>query len=95
MKILLINWQDPENPLAGGAERVTQAYLEALVERGHEAYWFANAFDGCKPEETLAGIHEGNFARYRIRPSEFEAWTAVWTASGNHSSETTDSSSHA
>ena len=25
-------------------------------------------------EETLAGIHEGNFARYRIRPSEFEAW---------------------
>lgn len=29
-------------------------------------------------EETLAGIHEGNFARYRIRPSEFEAWDAVW-----------------
>lgn len=31
-------------------------------------------------EETLAGIHEGNFARYRIRPSEFEAWKAVWGA---------------
>ena len=29
-------------------------------------------------EETLAGIHEGNFARYRIRPSEFEAWKADW-----------------
>lgn len=29
-------------------------------------------------EETLAGIHEGNFARYRVRPSEFEAWKAVW-----------------
>lgn len=29
-------------------------------------------------EETLAGIHEGNFARYRIRPSEFEAWRTVW-----------------
>lgn len=29
-------------------------------------------------EETLAGIHEGNFARYRVRPSEFEAWQAVW-----------------
>jgi hypothetical protein len=24
-------------------------------------------------EETLAGIHGGNFARYRVRPSEFEA----------------------
>ena len=29
-------------------------------------------------EETLAGIHEGNFARYRIRPSEFESWKAFW-----------------
>jgi len=30
-------------------------------------------------EETLASIHEGNFARYRIRPSEFESWKAYWT----------------
>jgi fido (protein-threonine AMPylation protein)/DNA-binding transcriptional ArsR family regulator len=29
-------------------------------------------------EESLAGIHEGNFARYRVRPSEFEAWRARW-----------------
>jgi Fic family protein len=29
-------------------------------------------------EETLAGIHEGNFARYRVRPSEFEAWKGAW-----------------
>lgn len=29
-------------------------------------------------EETLASIHEGNFARYRIRPSEYEAWKAAW-----------------
>ena len=29
-------------------------------------------------EETLAAIHEGNFARYRIRPSEYEAWKAAW-----------------
>ena len=29
-------------------------------------------------EENLSGLHEGNFARYRVRPSEFEAWLAVW-----------------
>lgn len=29
-------------------------------------------------EETLAGIHEGNFARYRVRPSEYESWKAAW-----------------
>lgn len=34
-------------------------------------------------EETLAGIHEGNFARYRIRPSEFELWQASWNEGGS------------
>jgi hypothetical protein len=29
-------------------------------------------------EAELIGLHEGNFARYRIRPSEFAAWRQVW-----------------
>ena len=29
-------------------------------------------------ETELLGLHEGNFARYKIRPSEFAAWKAVW-----------------
>lgn len=29
-------------------------------------------------EAELIGLHEGNFARYRIRPSEFTAWQQVW-----------------
>lgn len=32
-------------------------------------------------EETLLGLHEGNFARYRLRPSEFEEWATVWNPS--------------
>src|SRR5687767_11923110 len=52
----MLNWRDPENPLSGGAERVTQGYLRALVERGHEVFWFANAFDGCAPTTTIDGI---------------------------------------
>lgn len=31
-------------------------------------------------EAELLGLHEGNFARYRIRPSEFAAWQKVWQA---------------
>src|SRR3984885_14480293 len=31
-------------------------------------------------EAELIGLHEGNFARYRIRPSEFTAWHQVWEA---------------
>jgi len=30
-------------------------------------------------ENDLLGLHEGNFARYRITPTEFEAWQQVWT----------------
>lgn len=29
-------------------------------------------------ETELLGLHEGNFARYHVRPSEFEAWRQVW-----------------
>jgi len=29
-------------------------------------------------ETELAGLHEGNFARYQIRPSEFAVWREVW-----------------
>ncbi len=31
-------------------------------------------------ETELTSLHEGNFARYRIRPSEFAAWRQVWKA---------------
>ena len=31
-------------------------------------------------ERELLSLHEGNFARYRVRPSEFEAWQEVWTS---------------
>ena len=52
----MLNWRDPRNPLAGGAERVTLAYLKALVARGHEAYWFANDFPGAAREEMVEGV---------------------------------------
>ena len=29
-------------------------------------------------ERELLSLHEGNFARYRVRPSEFARWQAVW-----------------
>lgn len=30
-------------------------------------------------ETELLGLHEGNFARYQVRPSEFSAWRLVWS----------------
>lgn len=31
-------------------------------------------------ENELLGLHEGNFARYQIKPPEFRAWQKAWTA---------------
>ncbi len=56
MRFLMLNWRDPKNPNAGGAERVSQAYLVALVARGHEVFWFANDFAGAPREEVIQGI---------------------------------------
>jgi hypothetical protein len=29
-------------------------------------------------ETELLNLHQGNFARYRVRPSEFNQWKEVW-----------------
>jgi hypothetical protein len=31
-------------------------------------------------ENELLGLHEGNFARYPIRPTEFAAWQEIWSS---------------
>ncbi len=35
-------------------------------------------------ENELLALHEGNFARYQIRPAEFEAWRRVWNRAIDH-----------
>src|SRR3569833_2042033 len=53
----MLNWCDPKNPLTGGAERVTLAHLTALVERGHQVYWYTYDFPGGAREEVIDGVH--------------------------------------
>ena len=33
-------------------------------------------------ENEVLGLHEGNFARYRIKPSQFRAWQDAWNRPG-------------
>lgn len=56
MRFLMLNWRDPKNPQAGGAERVSKAYLAALAQRGHDVYWFANNYPGGIEREVIDGI---------------------------------------
>lgn len=54
---------------------------------GHIVAWAADRVDSVDRgrfieivEAELTGLHEGNFARYQVRPSEFAAWRRVWEA---------------
>ena len=51
----------------------------------HVAAWTAQHIDAADvarfvetAETELLGLHDGNYARYQIRPSEYQAWRAVW-----------------
>src|SRR5512138_2102381 len=56
MRFLMLNWRDPKNPISGGAERVSEAYLKGLAKRGHTVCWFAYHFPGAAREEDYGGI---------------------------------------
>lgn len=34
-------------------------------------------------ESELLGLHEGNFARYRIRSAEYRTWRVVWSGAAS------------
>lgn len=56
MKILLLNWRDPQNPKSGGAEIVTLEHVKAWVKAGHSIDWLTTKFLRSKNEETKDGI---------------------------------------
>lgn len=56
MNILLLNWRDPKNPRAGGAEYVTMKHAMSWVAAGHAVTWLATSFPGGKNTEIINGV---------------------------------------
>ena len=56
MKILVLNWQDRENPQAGGAEVHLHEIFRRLVAWGHSVTLLCSAWPGCERRVTLDGI---------------------------------------
>lgn len=61
MNILVINWQDWNNPFAGGAEVYLYEIFSRLIKRGHRVTLLASRAQGQSYHETLDG-----FEVYRI-----------------------------
>ena len=56
MRILIFNWQDIKNPLAGGAEVHLHEVFSRIVKMGHEVTLFCSSFKGAPDEEIINGI---------------------------------------
>ena len=56
MRILLVNWQDRDNPLAGGAEIHLHEIFGRLAARGHEVTLFCGGWPGSPERATLDGL---------------------------------------
>jgi glycosyltransferase involved in cell wall biosynthesis len=54
--ILVVNWLDRENPLAGGAETHLHEVFGRLAGRGHEVTALVSGWAGCAPRATLDGL---------------------------------------
>ena len=56
LDILLVNWQDLENPLAGGAELHLFELFRRLVEQGHRVRLVCSGFAGAPAAATVQGL---------------------------------------
>ena len=56
LRILVVNWQDRENPRAGGAEAHLHEVFGRLARWGHEVTLLCSGFEGGPERATLDGI---------------------------------------
>ena len=56
MRILVVNWQDRENPQAGGAELHLHEIFGRVAAMGHEVVLLCGGWPGCAPRATLDGM---------------------------------------
>lgn len=56
MNILILSWRDPQHPLAGGAERITQKYAEYWTLQGHQVQWVSGQFPNSPQSTKLNGV---------------------------------------
>lgn len=64
---------------------IVRGQMDRKVARAHLAATARDAIPAVDQDQfvevaetELLGLHEGNFARYQVRPTEFSAWRAVW-----------------
>jgi len=56
LRVLVVNWQDKDNPRSGGAEIHLHEVFGGLAGRGHEVTLLVSGWAGAEPDATLDGM---------------------------------------
>lgn len=56
MNVLILNWRDPKNPKAGGAEILTFEHAKKWVKKGSSVTWFTSRFPNSSDREIVEGV---------------------------------------
>lgn len=85
MRVLLVNWQDSENPQAGGAEIHLHEIFGRLAQMGHDVRLLCGGWPGCPARARLDGIdvyrvgtrHTFPFLARRFYDRQLAGWADV------------------
>jgi glycosyltransferase involved in cell wall biosynthesis len=83
--VLLVNWQDRENPQAGGAEIHLHEIFGRLAAKGHEVRLLCGGWPDCPPRAQLDGIevyrvgtrHTFPFLAHRAYREAHDGWADI------------------
>ncbi|MFC1646666.1 glycosyltransferase family 4 protein [Patescibacteria group bacterium] len=72
MRILILNWRDPNNPKSGGAEAVTIKHAGSWVKSGHSVVWLTSSHSQLNSTDNIDGVKIirkcGTFTIYLFAP---------------------------
>jgi len=85
VRILLVNWQDRENPQAGGAEIHLHEIFGRLAAKGHTVRLLCGGWPSCPPRAQLDGIevfrvgtrHTFPFLAHRYYRAHLDTWADI------------------
>jgi glycosyltransferase involved in cell wall biosynthesis len=84
VRIVIVNWQDRENPQAGGAETHLHEIFGRLAARGHDVSLLCGGWPGSPARAELDGIHVWRVGTRRTFPLRARAAYRAAFPPGSH-----------
>ena len=84
MRILVLNWQDHENPQAGGAELHLREIFSRIAARGHKVDLLCSSWEGAAPRVSLDGIDVHRIGNRQSYPFLARGYYASHLAANNY-----------